>query len=70
MPDGDSVIGTQRTQDMSPVAHKPSLERMGVSTQGAINVGGFTGGQKRRLDFRRNFVFLESGLGKARTVNS
>jgi putative restriction endonuclease len=29
---------------VSPVAHKPSLQRMGVETQCVFNVGGFTEG--------------------------
>ncbi|MCC6207417.1 MAG: HNH endonuclease [Gammaproteobacteria bacterium] len=45
---------------ISPVAHKPSLERMGIETQQAVNVGAFTNQQAQQLDFHRNFVFLES----------
>jgi putative restriction endonuclease len=45
---------------ISPVAHKPSLERMGISVTTAVNVGRFSDGQRRRLDFHRNYVFLES----------
>ena len=45
---------------ISPVAHQPALQRMGVITDGTVNVGKFTGEQKRHLDFHRNFVFLES----------
>ncbi len=45
---------------ISPVAHKPSLERMGVDADRTVNVGDFTKGQRRHLDFHRNFVFLES----------
>lgn len=47
---------------ISPVAHKPSLERMGIATTTLVNVGSFSDGQKRHLDFHRNFVFLESKL--------
>jgi predicted restriction endonuclease len=36
---------------VSPVAHKPSLQRMGVETQRLVNVGGFTEGQRRFLIF-------------------
>lgn len=43
---------------ISPVAHIPSLQRMGIETQGAVNVGGFTEGQRRYLDFHRNSVLL------------
>jgi predicted restriction endonuclease len=45
---------------ISPVAHRPSLERMGVETEQIVNVGGFSSGQKQFLDFHRNSVFLES----------
>lgn len=45
---------------ISPVAHRPSLDRMGVDTGQVINVGGFTERQKQHLDFHRNFVFLEA----------
>ena len=45
---------------VSPVAHLPSLERMGVSTTAVVNVGSFTSGQKAFLDFHRNAVLLQS----------
>lgn len=45
---------------VSPVAHKPALERMGVNTGDMVNVGKFTNGQKSHLDFHRNFVFLQA----------
>src|SRR4051812_44684563 len=45
---------------ISPVAHRPSLRRMGIDTTQAVNVGGFTSGQKRFLDFHRNAVLLRS----------
>ncbi len=45
---------------ISPVAHRPSLERMGIDTSRIVNVGGFTGGQKQFLDFHRNAVLLQS----------
>ena len=50
--DGDLII--------SPVAHRPSLQRMGIDTTRVVNVGGFTGGQKQFLDFHRNSVLLQS----------
>jgi hypothetical protein len=43
---------------ISPVAHADSLHRMGVPTGTAINVGGFSEGQKRYLQFHREAVFL------------
>jgi hypothetical protein len=45
---------------ISPVAHRPSLQRMGIDTNKIVNVGGFTGGQKQFLDFHRNAVLLQS----------
>jgi hypothetical protein len=45
---------------ISPVAYEPALQRMGVPTDEALNVGSFTVEQKRNLDFHRNFVFLEA----------
>jgi putative restriction endonuclease len=43
---------------ISPVAHEPSLKRMGVETDRLINVGTFTEGQRQFLDFHRNSVLL------------
>ena len=45
---------------ISPVAHRPSLRRMGIDTSNVVNVGGFTSGQKGFLDFHRNAVLLQS----------
>src|SRR5271156_2834795 len=45
---------------ISPVAHRPSLQRMGIDTTNVINVGGFSGGQKQFLDFHRCAVLLQS----------
>lgn len=45
---------------VSPVAHRPSLERMGVDTSRKINVGNFTSGQRGFLDFHRGGVFLST----------
>jgi putative restriction endonuclease len=45
---------------ISPVAHRPSLQRMGITTTQVINVGGFTSGQRHFLDFHRNGVLLQS----------
>ena len=45
---------------ISPVAHKPSLKRMGVETERLINVGTFTEGQQQFLDFHRNSVLLRA----------
>jgi len=45
---------------ISPVAHRPSLQRMGIDVTKIVNVGGFTSGQKQFLDFHRNSVLLQS----------
>ena len=45
---------------ISPVAHHASLQRMGIDTTKAINVGAFTSGQKQFLDFHRKDVLLKS----------
>lgn len=45
---------------LSPVAHRPSLLRMGVETDRVVNVGGFTEGQRKFLDFHRNAVLLRA----------
>lgn len=45
---------------ISPVAHRPSLERMGIETRRVVNVGGFSEGQRAYLDFHRNSVLLRA----------
>ena len=45
---------------ISPVAHRPSLRRMGVETERTINVGTFTDGQREFLDFHRSAVLLRA----------
>jgi hypothetical protein len=45
---------------ISPVAHKPSLERMGIETKRVVNVGSFTEGQRHFLEFHRIAVLLQS----------
>lgn len=45
---------------VSPIAHKPSLQRMGVEIDRIINVGGFTEGQRRFLEFHRSSVLLKA----------
>jgi hypothetical protein len=45
---------------VSPVAHTPSLNRMGVATDKVINVGTFTRGQKQFLDYHRESVLLQA----------
>ena len=55
-------IGFEDSGDLivSPVAHRQSLQRMGVETHGAVNLGGFTEGQRKFLDFHRNAVLLKA----------
>jgi len=43
---------------VSPAAHRPSLERMGVQTQKIVNVGAFSQGQKQFLEYHRESVLL------------
>ena len=43
---------------ISPVAHIASLQKMGVEATSAVNVGGFSSGQRHYLDFHRSNVFL------------
>jgi hypothetical protein len=45
---------------ISPVAHKPSLQRMGIETERVINVGSFTEGQRHFLEIHRNSVLLKA----------
>jgi putative restriction endonuclease len=54
-------IGFENSGDLiiSPVAHKPSLQRMGVETNRSVNVGKFTEGQRHYLDYHRNSVLLQ-----------
>lgn len=47
---------------VSPVAHRPSLERMGVPLSERVNVGAFSEGQRRYLEYHRERVFLESRI--------
>jgi putative restriction endonuclease len=46
-------IGFQGNGDLivSPVAHRPSLERMGIDTRAAVNVRAFTAGQGGSCSF-------------------
>ncbi len=45
---------------VSPVAHVPSLNRMGVETNRIVNVGTFTEGQQQFLDYHRESVLLQA----------
>ena len=47
---------------LSPVAHSESLRRMGIPVDQVRNVGGFTEGQKRYLEYHRESLFLAARL--------
>jgi hypothetical protein len=47
---------------ISPAAHRPSLQRMGIETEKTTNVGAFTQGQKMFLDFHKQSVLLKARL--------
>jgi hypothetical protein len=43
---------------ISPIAHRESLQRMGVKTEEPVKVGTFSEGQRRYLEYHRESVFL------------
>lgn len=45
---------------VSPVVHRESLKRMGISPDERRNVGAFSEGQRRYLEYHRDSVFLEA----------
>jgi putative restriction endonuclease len=45
---------------VSPVAHPPALNLMGVATDCIINMGTFTEGQKQFLEYHRESVLLQA----------
>ena len=49
---------------ISPVAHGESLRRMGVTISQPVNVGSFSEGQRRYLDFHQEHVFLSRHADK------
>lgn len=55
-------IGFENSGELiiSPIAHRPSLQRMGIETEHSVNVGLFTEGQKHFLEFHRNSVLLRA----------
>jgi putative restriction endonuclease len=57
-------IGFENSGELivSPVAHAPSLNRMGVATDRVVNVGVFTTGQKHFLEYHRDSVLLRVSL--------
>jgi len=50
---------------VSPVAHAPSLERMGVPTGRVFDAGRFTADQGRFLEYHRDEVFLSARVRNA-----
>jgi putative restriction endonuclease len=55
-------IGFENSGELiiSPVAHRPSLQKMGIETERLVHVGSFTHGQKHFLEFHRNSVLLRA----------
>ena len=55
-------IGFENNGDLliSPVVHKESLQRLGLDPGRLMNVGGFTRGQQRYLEFHRENVLLKT----------
>lgn len=49
---------------VSPVAHRASLERMGVAVDRAVDVGRFTREQGRFLEYHRDAVLLRSAVAR------
>jgi hypothetical protein len=47
---------------ISPVAHRPSLMKMGVALEGTVNVGAFSEGQRRFLHYHRDNVLRMSAI--------
>ncbi|MGE0466417.1 MAG: HNH endonuclease [Steroidobacteraceae bacterium] len=45
---------------ISPVVHRESLQRMGIPPDEKRNVGAFSEGQRRYLEYHRDLVFLEA----------
>jgi len=45
---------------ISPVAHKESMNKMGIVTERVVNFGSFAGSQREFLEFHRDKVFLKS----------
>jgi hypothetical protein len=52
---------------VSPVADQRSLTRMGIDTRNSVNVGAFSEGQRRYLDFHReNVLRMARGIQRSR----
>ena len=48
---------------ISPVVHRESLKRMEIPPDVKRNVGAFSEGQRRYLEYHRDLVFLEARVG-------
>ncbi len=55
---------------ISPVSDLPSLRRMGIQTEGALNVGAFSEGQRRFLEYHRDNVLRMSGSNSAKVAKN
>ena len=55
-------IGFENSGELiiSPVAHRPSLQKMGIETERRVHVGAFTEGQRHFLEFHRSSVLLRA----------
>jgi putative restriction endonuclease len=51
---------------VSPVAHRESPQRMGIDPRNSMNVGAFSSGQERYLEFHRNNVLLKPSFLESR----
>lgn len=49
---------------VSPSANNDAINRMGIVTDKAVNVGDFSEGQKEYLEFHRENIFLEASVSK------
>lgn len=49
---------------ISPVAHRESLQRMGVPIDDRVNVGAFSQGQSQYLEFHQERVFLAADVAR------
>lgn len=47
---------------VSPAAHRPSLQKMGIETEQVVNVGSFSQGQRAFLEFHRESVLLKARI--------
>ena len=53
---------------VSPVADRASLERMGIRHDAPVNVGRFSQGQRKFLDFHReNVLRMARGISKSKS---